>query len=450
MNEWQANFSVAESLYRTAIYSGTISSPEGRLQAAIEFADWILRFKEGGTPALNVIEEKLLTRDVYSTAVAARLCITSASPERVQQLSEQASHGNELQLPPDILKQLWTTALPSSATELFRIWVLRAVPERFSLLEALLSRATEPARSLFSEIVNSGHSKRRASGIANTILGSNAVRIVAGWNDHDLLRNIVENPPLDPSQLVEWYDTDLSVDAALYLGLAGDKSAVSFLEAVAYGGNAFQAARACRALAWLCQPTTIKPVRTLLEHEDGNIVWIVLGCAATLSCGALMTSLLQLAERKIYADRLHIPLCDEAIRVVRSMLEPELCEPLQEEYETDSIETFTDGFRREAIAYYMESLSRVDEKRRYRGGSPLRLKHLATDLLSVHTSVIQDGAYNLHAITGESYSFDYDPHSTLISNLHPILEWQKRAEHPEPLTSGGWAFQGIPLSDPDV
>lgn len=439
LNEWQRNFNTAEIQHQIVMFHGAIPTHLQREAAAIEFAEWYGRFKDGAESAMNVLETELKSSDTMRRHCAARLYIYAAEPDKLARLSVEAIHSKNLHLPFDVLKSLWISSPPNGASELFWQWVRHNVPERFPLLDALLAKHTDQAVELFKQILESGHSKQRSPGVAN-INGSQAVRLVAGWGHHPLLQNVLHNyRRIDTNQ---WWGNDPQVEAAFYSGLNGDDEAIAFLEAIAKGANTLRATEACQRLACLALPSAVEATAALLGHEDGNVAIAALGAASTLRSGALVASLLHLAERTIYADGFHLPVCDEAIRVVRSILTPAICEPLAEEYIDGETETLTQKFRERSIAYYSAHLTHIDKSKRYYNGDPLTLNHLALDLLSPHTQPFLDGAFNLQAITGEDYKFDYDPHSNLISNLSAVRTWRKRVCEPQPLAPGGWAFRG--------
>jgi hypothetical protein len=297
------------------------------------------------------------------------------------------------------------------------------MPERIPLLEALLDVESEESHGLARQILAAD----TAHSLYTTVL-----RTISLWNGSQILDSV----------FLEASEIPTRIDAALYLGLRGKLEAVEFLNEVARGEDARTAAEACQKLAWLAQPSAIEPLDRLLLHDDGNVVWIALGAASTLKASDLIHVLLETARRKLYTDGLHVPLCDEAIRVTGSLLVPGFCDDLPEEFERNEIETYTDGYRQKIVSHYATCVSLAKKHHRYTGGELLRLGHLTQSLFSPHSGAWESAAFNLHAITGKRYGFDYSHYADLITNLPAIQSWREYGQTHNPLTPGGWAFQG--------
>jgi hypothetical protein len=446
MIDWESLFQSAQKLCSIALYGGErVPTPDERQKAALEFSELIELFRDGGQPAAQTLEKNLYGNGRYT---AAYILIEIADYERLSAFGkEMTAYDNSYPpLPFNLLKRLWTIQLPPNAFNLFWEWVQKGIHTQLPLFEALLTYPNDEAANFFQRILSSGHSKQHSAGIANT-WGVHAIRLVASWKQPELLHNVIDNPHLFLPPIEHAWESDIRQEAALYLGLMGDQTAIAFLESLAEKLKGFEAAQACRRLALLAQSSAIEPIVKLLHDDDGSVVNIALDAASIISCTDLIPPLLDLMRREIYADGYHEPLCDDAFRVVRSIIEDPSKSPFQEEMIEGSYGDYggilTEAFRQKAVDYYRSQFKTLKPARRYLQGELLTLKHLASDLLSPHWGPFERGAYNLTAITGEDHGLDLSPYSSnFITNILAILEWEKRAENPEPLEPGGWAFYG--------
>jgi hypothetical protein len=100
LDDWQANFDIAEKAHRIALYSGTISSPEVKEAAALEFIALRERFCSGSTNALAVLERELSSEDGMRRSCAVKLYLFAADIEEIHVLSsscgESLRHRNLL------------------------------------------------------------------------------------------------------------------------------------------------------------------------------------------------------------------------------------------------------------------------------------------------------------------------------------------------------------------
>ncbi len=279
--------------------------------------------------------------------------------------------------------------------------------------------------------------------------------------ERDLKRLWKSFPPSIDSYddaFVNLISSDDPIVTAFYLGLNGDSSGVEFLKNSADNPDSQQAVEACYYLAQLALPDAIEPMIHILASDDADAIALAINIAANLGLPAFIPALRHVTERKIVSPTYssETPTYDEAIRAIRDIVGKPL-DDLGEEYVDYSTERneefygegeFTEAFRNQALAISREAFQSMDSMKRYYRGELLTLTHLASDLLSPHAGPSYRAAYNLRAITGEDYGFD--PDDDLITNLPAIEAWQKRANRPEPLEPGGWAFWGKSLPTPEI
>ena len=448
LSDWVSNLDTAYELYKTAKYSGAIPSATEREDAALQFIQWIEYFKAGGSTAIQLLEAIFRSEDLIRRNVAGYILAEVLDLKKLTDFSNDLTHYGNTQPPisDDILKRFWIAKTPENSDELFWQWSRKRLHIADILLEGMLLRPSGKGQDLFHKILTSGRSKTHSAGLSDTY-GIQAIRLVGGWKQPELLRHIIDDPPFALLPIEHQWDDDPRQETAFYLGLMGDQGAIDFLEAIARGLKGFEAAQACRRLALLAQPSAIEPIIKLLHDDNGSVVNIALDAASIMGCTDLIPALLDLMSREIYAEGYHEPLCDDAFLVIRSIIEDPTKSILREEMIEDSYGDYggilTEAFRQKAADYYRSQFKLLRPVRRYHQGELLTLKHLALDLLSPHWGPFERGGYNLRAITGEDHGLDLSPYSSnFIANMPAILEWKKRAENSEPLEPGGWAFYG--------
>ncbi len=437
LDQWQTYFDQAADAYTKAIYSGAIPTSKEREDSALQFRDWMEIFKDGGAASLPVLEAELENPRADRYNPATRLLIELRLPEPLRKLNEKVIQSRKPVLSYSNLRLLWLAVPPPS--DLVKKWM--EVWEILPVLRALLYQPSNEACSALDRILK----------FSDQRLTSFAVEASWRWIDKDLLQQIMHQPPLPstlPGNFVSLVSKDNRSTAAFYLALTGDMEAVSFLESIPAGTDKQQAAYACHFLSLLALPNMLKPAETLLKSDDGDAVAMTLSAAANTGSAALIPALMDLSGKRVFSEIYGYNLADEAVRVLRELIGHPL-DQLNEDYDIDSIPAeFTEAFRHQAIAIAQAALPNLNPSKRYRLGEPLTLSHLVEDLLSPHSGPRQNAAWNLHAITGEDHGFNLD--DDLIDNVLAIAAWRKRAERPEPLSPGGWAFLGQPLPDPQL
>ena len=446
MTNWQSRFDVATEVYTRCLLSGALLSGAERAASAREFRGWIDIFKSGGEEARAILEDRLQDENYNRCTTAARLFIECGDADSLARLSQNVISFRGKITWQD-LKRLWVKVPPSKT--LYDEFTQNNAYERTPLLQALLHRPTPAAYDLFREITE-----------GRDWYGTQAqtVEALAKWNDLPLLREFMNMFVDRDNTLAYGNGRDVRTIAAFYLGLGGERDGIEFLKNEAGSANSAQATEACYYLEQLALPDAIEPTIRLFSRADGDTIARAMNIASDLGLPEFIPIFCNIADRKKTSPTYdsETPMYDEAIRAVRNIVGKPI-EDLDEEFvdPRDNPEPeiygegeFSEAYRRKAIAIAQNAMKAMNPVSRYRRGALLTLEHLATDLLSPHSGPMYRAAYHLRAITGEDYGFDVD--DDLIANLPAIEAWQKRANRPEPLVPGGWAYFGTPLPYPKL
>lgn len=416
-------------------------SPQHRLTAARRFLGRLETFRLGGDQALDALERSMSFTDPAATDAAAHIMVALDEPratERFLSLVERFGSGAKPGTVPSIQ--------PKHLARLGRRSPLP--PGRLPPVEKL-RRADHPAHAsvLFSR------PNDEAGAYLDSLLASPnwtsveaAIEGIAKWPDPDLLRKILDAPPLakPPGWPADLAPVDVRPHAALHLALLGHADGLERLLEFAHDKNWDRAATAVIRLSWLAHPAGVAPTAALLRSRSNEAVGLALDAVVAYAAAALGLAVIDLAERKIKAKN---TLADDAITTLAEWIAGASIERVERLTDVPG-DVMTEAERRDALAVARDALAKLDAKLRYREGLPLTLAQLADELTHKDDGPRIAAAYQLRAITGEDYG--YDPKDDIIANVEAIEAWRKRAERNDPITPGGWAFLGKPLDPPDV
>lgn len=438
--KWNAAFDKAVTAYTEAVYHANLSNQQRRV-AASSFLAWITHFRSGGTPAKQLLETELASKNVLRRNTAARILVELCGPE-IPSCVTAIFDPNVVPRPDaNILRLLGApSSLPKEAWEFFgRL----NTHEQVALVEALLRIPTDEG-IIFVE--------RSTTDEAVPIPVKQAtIKSIAKWKRPDLLWGIVNNPSHVIHDLPPWLNVDIRLDAAFYLGLNGDRQAVGFLDTITVSAENLQAAHAAVRLAWLAWPGALGPTARLLHTENADAIELALGAASYLASAALGDALLELASQPpdIRSRFSGIALPDEAITVLSNLTGDFSFSDGQGNHCEDVVpDTLTDAARSRAISSCRDILQNLNPSQRYSRGEPLTLQHLTNNLSNPHDGPRRCAAYNLRSITGEDCGFDHD--LDLVANLPAIIAWEKYIAESDVMKPGGWVFFGESLPDPKV
>ena len=421
-------------LYSKILYWGRVMlPPSARLQTIHEFNVLVENFaKLDRRRILYLLRRASRSSESIRADTAVRLLYALNEFGELEELSQLVLSGTALTIRyTDEIKLLSKFPPPESKIEgLIKAYKL----ERGTLVSAVLRNETHFSWELLKRLID------------DELITVQEITEVARWKNKDGLRQIVE-AYRDVTPIPGY--TDVVVKASFHLALDGDENNLNFLKQSIYSESPLRAANATRELARLALPDAIRGVKRVLLQPDTNALETAVSAAGVLKSAALIPELLYAATQKVYSEfDSSVPICDNAIRVLRHILESwEAGQGQQEEYEEDRVNyylIFTDRFRNRMIEHYRSLSKGFDSKLRYCEGRPLTIKMLVDDLIC--GSYESDANDNHRAITGEDSGFD--PNEDAVTNLPAIERWIERAKDPAPIMDGGWAFMGEAIQYP--
>jgi len=415
-----------------ALHSGSSLNPSEQIGAVIEFRNWINQFKVGGANALPILHEELYNQNAYRRDTAARILIGMPDLATLSTLSDSIVRTGNPRLRESVLKRLWQ--LVPQTIEIFKHILKTGRQEGVPMIKALFTHPSQITPSIIELIESS-----KDYSTLQAYLGS-----ISAWREGEfLLFGYMRRSLLDVDELNNSHITDTRILAGFYLGLQGVTDGVEFLKTQASGDHEIQAAHACHYLVLLASPAAIQPIKSLLRSSNPDVVAVAIQAARELGVASLIDDLALVTQRDEYTEYYPVPICDEAVRTLSTIIGGTLAE-IEEDYVWGSIpERFTANYKKRVTEQGLALMRSLNPEKRYRSGQPLTLKTLADDLASLDIETVRLAYCNLKSITGEAHNYSLD--GDLIDNVDSVIAWKNRATNPEPLMPGGWAYMGKPL-----
>lgn len=425
----QKLFIDAVQSYTDVVYCGTSVSPQDHMQNAAKFRTYIDLFNRRESSTIDYLMLQLHSHDDYHRITAARLLIETGDSYALEPLSDLILNGSMKGLNENILFKLWKKVLPPVDTLYnFRDGQRR---EYSSILQAFLSYPSHKAETIVEKIIISGTPSEISA----------MIKVAARKADTELLKRLI-TIPVKYQRQIEIHRRDPQLTAAFYLCLQGYIEALKLLQETAANSTSSIRAYACYCLSLLAMPSAIPHIEKLLYECSEETISTVLDASAILGVPRLISAMVEVSQKKVVASLSGHPVSSDAIQKMWMIVG--YPKNFQEEYEISDFEEYTIRFKALAVTHVLQATSLLDPYQRYDNSVSITLKRLAYDLASPHTLIKRRAAYNLQSICGEDYGFD--PDDDIIANYEAILRWQERAKNPYPLSPGGWAYQGKPIT----
>ena len=429
---WISEFDKAVSAYTNAVHRPALSDAE-RVSAVTNFRDSAAAFESGDMSEIS-------NSNAIHRNTAARLFLEIARHEASHYILDRLTEASAPLLDTAVLSQLQLEYL---TVEDAKDSLVNITPSCCgAVIEAFLRTPSEEGYRLVDDLLYS-------SSMPN-VARQSVIKSVARWNQPELLWAILNGPatPLD-DDTPAWLSLDVRLDAALFLGLAGDEKAISLLIAACAKDSSPQVAHAVVRLAWLGLPIAVSLSSKLLASSDPVVAELTLDAIASLRCAESGEALLEFTRKN---TRLHSRFTSSALdQMAFDILALIFDGPLPDEIpivydEQQYPEILTENTRQQLMDYYESKIPQFLSKRRYFNGELLAPHHFVQALYSPHAGPRVWASYGLRAMTGESYGFN--PEWDLIGNIDSIVLWERRMPTFPVAEHGRWIFRGKLLPDP--